>query len=104
MDNVPVDKMDLMEYSKIETTVHLNKLGVWSFEFRVIERANDEARNVHELRLNVQDLRTVLQLGLNTMRRCAEGKKSSREAEEKVVTIVYCYRSGKSTPVREVLD
>ena len=69
MDNVSVDKMDLVQYPEIKTAVHLNELGVWSFELRVIERADNEARNMYELRLNVQDLRTILQLGFNTMGR-----------------------------------
>lgn len=69
MDNVSVDKMDLVQYPEIKTTVHLNELGIRPFEFRVIERADNEAWNVYELRLNVQDLRTILQLGFNTMGR-----------------------------------
>lgn len=92
MDNVSIDEVDLMQYTKIKTAVHLNELGVWSFEFRVIERANDETRNVHELCLNIQDLRTVLQLGLNAMRRRAICKKSSGQPEEEIVTIIYCYK------------
>lgn len=92
VDDVPIDEVDLMQYPKIEAAVYLNKLGVWSFKFRIIERANDETRNVHELRLDIQDLRTVLQLGFNAVGGCAIRKKSSREAQEEVVTIVYCYK------------
>ena len=91
MDNITVDEMYLMQNSKIKTAVHLDELGIWSFEFRVIERANDETWNVHELCLDVQDLCTILQLGLDTMGRRAVRKKSSCEAQEKVVTIVNCW-------------
>ena len=91
MDDVSVNKMNLMQDPKIKAAVHLYKLSVWSFEFRVIERADDETRNMYELRLDVQDLGTILQLGFDPMRRCPIRKKSSREAEEKVVTVVYCY-------------
>ena len=93
MNNIPVDKMNLVQNSKIEAAVHLNELGIWSFELWVIERANNETRNVYELRLDIQDLRTVLQLGLDTVGRCTVRKKSSREAQEKVVAIVYCYKN-----------
>ena len=92
VDNVPVDEVNLMQYPKIETAVDLNELGIRSFEFRIIERTDDKTGDVHELCLDIQDLRTILQLGLNAMRRCAIGKKGSREAQEEVVTIVYCYK------------
>ena len=79
-----------MQYPKIKTAVHLNELSVRPFEFRVIERANDETRDVYELRLDIQDLRAILQLGFNTMGGRAICKKSSREAKEEVVAIVNC--------------
>ena len=60
MDNVSVDKVDLMQYPEVKASIHLDQLGVWPFEFRVIERANDETWNVYELRLDVQDLGTIL--------------------------------------------
>ena len=72
MDNVSVDKVDLVQYPEIKATVHLNELGVRSFEFRVIERANNEAWDMYELGLDVQNLRTILQLGFNTMGRCTK--------------------------------
>ena len=102
MNNIPVDKMNLVQNSKIEAAVHLNELGVWSFEFWVIERANNETRNVYELRLDIQDLRTILQLGLNAMRGCAVREESSCEAQEKVVAIVYCCKTRKSAPIRRL--
>jgi len=101
VNNVPVDKVDLVQYSEIKAAVHLNELGVWPFEFRVIERANDETRNVYELRLDVQYLRTILQLGLNPMGGCAKREESSREAEEKVVTVVNRCRTCGSTPMQK---
>lgn len=103
MDDVSVDKVDLMQDSKIETAVYLNKLGVWSFEFRVIKRADNETRNVHEFCLDVQNLRTILQLGFDAMGRCTIRKKSSREAQEEVVPIVYrLKKTHESTPIRKL--
>ena len=90
MDNVPINEMDLMQYPKIKAAVHLDKLGVRSLEFRVIERADDEARNVYEFRLNIQDLCAILQLGFNTMGRCAICKQSPSETKEEVMAIVNC--------------